>query len=177
MPDDVRKTGSVAGGPDAPDTAACVRDAVDAIIERYPDKTGRLLNVLNDVQERYRYVPEAAIERISERMGVSKGQIVGMGEFFNYLSLDPVGRCVIDVCDGTACHTQGAPRLVAEFEKALGVKAGQTTEDGLFTLRTVGCVGACGIAPVVVVEGDAYGRVRVMQVPAIVSAAEEAQAL
>ncbi len=141
-----------------------VAHAVDAIIERYPSKTGQLLNVLNDVQEENRYLPEEAVERIAERMGVPVEQIVRMGDFFNSLSNDPVGRCIVEVCDGTACHTQGSARLVAEFEKKLGIKAGQTTEDGLITLRTVGCVGACGIAPVVVVEGEAYGRVRVMQV-------------
>ena len=137
---------------------------VDDALERHADKTGRLLNVLNDVQDAYRYLPSEAIDRIAERMGVPAEQIVRMGAFFNNLSLDPVGRCIIDVCDGTACHTQGAPSLVAEFEKKLGISAGETTADGAITLRTVGCVGACGIAPVVVVEGDAYGRVRVTQV-------------
>lgn len=146
-------------------------DVVDASLKKHPDRTGQLLNVLGDVQESCRYLPPEAIERISERMGVPAEQIVRMGEFFNSLSLDPVGRVVIEVCDGTACHTQGASRLVAEFQKKLGIQVGQTTEDGLITLRTVGCVGACGIAPVVVVEGDAYGRVRVMQVADIAAAA------
>ena len=121
-----------------------------------------MLNVLNDVKESCRYLPEEAITLIAERLGVPADQIVRMGEFFNNLSLDPVGRCIVDVCDGTVCHTQGAARLVAEFEKVLGIKVGQTTEDGSITLRTVGCVGACGLAPVVLVEGEAYGRVRVM---------------
>lgn len=154
-----------------------IRMCVDAAFERYPDSTGQLLNVLNDVQESCRFLPPEAIKLIAERMGVPESQIVQMGEFFNYLSLDPVGRCVVEVCDGTACHTLGAPRLIAEFEKKLGIKVGQTTEDGLITLRTAGCVGACGMAPVVVVDGDAYGRVRVMQIADIAAAAvERAQA-
>ena len=160
--------------------AVRIRACVDAAFERHPDPTGRLLNVLNDVQEGCRFLPEEAIELIAERMDVPVKQIVQMGEFFSYLSLDPVGRCVIEVCDGTACHTQGSLRLVAEFEKKLGINVGQTTEDGLVTLRTVGCVGACGIAPVVVADGDAYGRVRVMQVGDIAQVvydrAQEAQA-
>lgn len=146
---------------------------VDDIASGYTDKTGRLLNVLNDVQETYRYIPGEAVDRIAQIMDVPKEQIVGMADFFGALSLDPVGRCIVDVCDGTACHTKGAARLVREFEKKLGIQAGQTTEDGLVTLRTVGCVGACGIAPVVVVEGDAYGRVRVMQVGDVVNTALE----
>lgn len=153
--------------------ADAVRATVDAIAGRYPDKTGKLLNVLNDVQETYRYLPQASIERISQIMDVPTEQIMRMGDFFAYLSLDPVGKVIIEVCDGTACHTQGSLRLAAEFEKKLGIKVGQTTDDGLITLRTVGCVGACGIAPVVVVEGDAYGRVRVMQVADIAAAAHE----
>lgn len=144
--------------------AAQAERLVDSIAARYPDKTGRLLNTLNDVQESCRFIPGEAIDRIAETMGVPAEQIVRMADFFSYLTLEPVGRCVIDVCDGTACHTKGAARLVSEFEKKLGVEVGQTTEDGLFTLRTVGCVGACGLAPVVVVDGDAFGRVRVTQV-------------
>lgn len=143
---------------------------VDDVVARYPDQTGKLLNVLNDVQESYRHLPGEALDRIAEAMDVPVDQLVRMGDFFNHLSLDPVGVCIIDVCDGTACHTLGAARLVDEFEKKLGIKVGETTEDGLVTLRTVGCVGACGIAPVVVADGDAYGRVRVMQVSDVASA-------
>ena len=149
------------------------RRLVDGVVARYPDRTGQLLNVLNDVQETYRHLPGEALDRIAEVMGVPVARLVRMGDFFNNLSLDPVGRVIVDVCDGTACHTLGATRLVAEFEKKLGIKVGETTEDGLITLRTVGCVGACGIAPVVVAEGDAYGRVRVMQVGDIAAAAYE----
>lgn len=145
-------------------SAGEVRDRVDAIIDRYDDNTGRLLNTLNDVQDEYRYLPSEALDLISERMEVPVAQLERMGEFFGNLSLDPVGTYLIDVCDGTACHTQGAPRLVQEFEKKLGIKAGETTDDGMITLRTVGCVGACGMAPVVVAYDDAYGRVRITQV-------------
>ena len=116
------------------DEATCI---VDEAVERYPDKTGRLLNVLGDVQEAFRYIPGEAADRMAHHMGVPVSQIVSMADFFGTLSLDPVGRCIVDVCDGTACHTQGAVRLVREFEKKLGIKAGQTTEDCMVTLRTV----------------------------------------
>ena len=170
-----RRWDSGVGGPGGSERT-CASEAaqfVDDALERHVDRTGRLLNVLNDVQGAYRYLPEEAIDRIAERMDVPVDQIVRMGEFFGNLSLDPVGCCIIDVCDGTACHTQGASQLVAEFEKKLGITAGQTTNDGAITLRTVGCVGACGIAPVVVVEGDAYGHVRVTQVSDVISLAQK----
>lgn len=148
-------------------SAGKVRDRVDAIIDQYDDNTGRLLNTLNDVQEEFRYLPSEALDHISKRMEVPVAQLERMGEFFGNLSLDPVGAYLIDVCDGTACHTQGSSRLVQEFEKKLGIKAGETTDDGMITLRTVGCVGACGMAPVVVACDDAYGRVRIAQVAGI----------
>lgn len=96
-----------------------------------------------------------------------------MGEFFGYLSLDPVGRVVVDVCDGTACHIQGAPRLVDELAEAFGIGVGETTPDGRITLRKVDCVGACGMAPVVLVEGETFGHVRVSRVEEIVQRADE----
>lgn len=137
---------------------------VDVMIENYNDKTGRLLNVLNDIQEEYRFLPKEALERVSNRLNVPIDQLERMGDFFGNLSLEPMGKYLIDVCDGTACHTQGAARLVQKFETALGIKVGTTTSDGAITLRTVGCVGACGMAPVVVAADDAYGRVRITQV-------------
>lgn len=142
---------------------ASVHDEVDAVLEKHPERTGRLLNTLNDLQEMYRYLPEEAIKRVSEKMGVSVDQIHTMADFFGFLSREPIGKYVINVCDGTACHAQGANRLVDEFKKILGVDVGETTLDGRYTLRTVGCVGACGLAPVVVAGGETYGRVSVMQ--------------
>lgn len=146
---------------------------VDEIWSRYPDRTGRLLNVLNDVQEAFRYLPAPAISRIGELEGCPTSRLKRMGEFFGYLSLDPVGRVIVDVCDGTACHIQGAPRLVDELAEAFGIGVGETTPDGRITLRKVDCVGACGMAPVVLVEGETFGHVRVSRVEEIVQRADE----
>lgn len=150
-----------------------VERVMQAALERHPDRTGRLLGVLEDVQEACRFIPGEAIERIAAEMDVPAEQIVTMCEFFSYLSLDPVGHVVIDVCDGTACHLQGAPRLVAEMEKHLGLKVGQTSDDGAVTLRVVGCVGACGLAPVVVMDDATYGRVRVTQIADLAALAKK----
>lgn len=152
----------------SPEAAAAV---VDVAMLEHPDRTGRLLGVLEDVQEAFRFMPGEAIDYVAEALDVPREQIVGMGEFFSYLTLEPQGRVVVEVCDGTACHMQGAPQLVAELEKRFGVKAGQTTADGSVTLRVVGCVGACGRAPVVVVDHNAYGRVRVTQLAEVAARA------
>ena len=145
---------------------------VSSFIAAYPDPTGRLINVLNDIQQKYRYLPAPLLDEVSCQMDVDRDQLDRMARFFDYLSLDQVGRCVIDVCDGTACHTQGAARLIREFEKLLGISVGQTTPDGSITLRKVACVGACSMAPVIVIDEGAYGRVRIQQIPSLVTVAQ-----
>ncbi len=137
---------------------------VDALWQRYPDPTGRTLNILNDLQDAHRYLPEASLLRLSELTETPIAHLKQMGEYFDYLSLDPVGRVLISVCDGTACHTQNAPTLLASLEKTFGISAGETTPDGNITLRSVGCVGACGIAPVILVEGEAYGHMALSRI-------------
>lgn len=144
-----------------------------SIIARYPDPTGRLINVLNDVQETFRYLPSDILDEVSAQLDVDRAQLDRMARFFDYLSLDPVGDCVIEVCDGTACHTSNAPLLIKELEQLLGIECGQTTEDGRITLRSVACVGACGLAPIIVVDGTTYGRIRIQNIPSIADTAVE----
>lgn len=146
---------------------------VASLIERYPDPTGRLINVLNDIQELFKYLPSAILDELSSQLDINRAQLDRMARFFDYLSLDPVGYCVVEVCDGTACHTSNAELLVKELEKLFGIECGQTTEDGSITLRKVACVGACGLAPIVVVDGEAYGRIRVQSIPVISHKAAE----
>lgn len=147
------------------------QEIVASIIAQYPDPTGRLINVLNDLQERYRYLPESMLDEVATQLSVDRDQLNRMADFFDRLSLVRVGRCVVEVCDGTACHSQGSMRLVREMERLLGVKAGATTPDGLITLKTVACVGACSLAPVVILDQQAYGRVRIQSVSALVAEA------
>ncbi len=151
---------------------SAVSEKTAEILQMHADPTGKVLDVLNSVQDTFGYVPPAAMEAIASEMGVPFSQIERMSDFFAYLSREPLGSCIIDVCDGTACHVRGASRLLSEFEKKLGISAGETTEDGRFTLRTVDCVGACGMAPVVVANGEAFGRVKVTQVADVAKAVE-----
>ena len=134
--------------------------AVETALDRYQDPTGQVLNILNEIQDRFNYLPETAIHELSERTGIPYSRLYSIGSFFDDFSLDPVGKYLVKVCDGTTCHIRGATELVQALEEKLGIQVGQTTSDGLFTLRTVHCVGACGLAPIIIVNGKISGRVR-----------------
>ncbi len=146
---------------------------VDIIMERYTDKTGLLLNTLNDIQDLYKYLPKETLQRVFENIGTSHEDLNSMGDFFDNLSLVPTGRYVIEVCDGTCCHIQGAPQIIDRFEKELGIKSGEVTADGLLSLRPVSCVGACGVAPVVQSGDHVYGCVRLIDISAIITSIRE----
>ena len=156
-----------ANGTVIPDARAQETAHIDEIILRHPHKTGQAINILNDVQAEFRYLPLTALERVSEKTGTPFEILKEMGIFYKSLSLDPVGQYLLEVCDGTACHTCGAQSLIQAFEKKLGISVGQTTADGLVTLRAVHCIGACGIAPVVVSDETVYGHVKLSQIQKI----------
>jgi len=149
-----------------------ITSVLDRALARYPDPTGRVLNVLNDVLSVFRYIPIEALEQLSHRIGIPLEQLLALCDCFRDFSLEPVGKYLVEVCNGTACHTRNAPEIISALENALGIKEGQTTEDGRFTLRAVHCVGACGLAPVVVVEGQAIGRVRLSEVNQVIKVAD-----
>ena len=132
---------------------------IDAIIARYEKSEESLLAALQDFQREFNYVPEDGIKRLSETMNVPLSKIYAMGTFYKALSLNPRGRHVIKVCTGTACHLKGADLMVEAIERDLKVKCGGTTQDKNFTLETVNCVGACAMAPVVVVGADYHGNI------------------
>ncbi|MFY9398759.1 MAG: NAD(P)H-dependent oxidoreductase subunit E [Desulfomonilia bacterium] len=129
---------------------------IDEIIERYDKSEESLLAILQDFQHTFRYVPEEGMKRVSEVLGIPESKIYGVGTFYKALSLVPVGRHTCKVCTGTACHLKGAHTLTDIIGKELGVEPGGTTEDGRFTLQTVNCVGACALAPVVMVDDEDY---------------------
>ena len=135
---------------------ACVDfTPVDAILSRYPQQEPSLIQVLQDVQRAYNYLPCEVLTRVAGRLGVPLARVFSVATFYKAFSLTPQGRTIIKVCTGTACHIRGAPILISEVERRLGIQPGGTTDDMAFTLQTVNCVGACAMAPVVVV-GDKY---------------------
>lgn len=140
---------------------------VNAVLERsfsaHGDGGGAVLNILNDIQEEFRYVPVEALDLLSRRLEIPFASLLETVSAFDDFSLDPVGEHLVLVCDGTACHAKGAGNIISALEDALGVECGKTTEDGLFTLRSVYCVGSCGLAPIVVMDQRSYGKVRLSE--------------
>jgi NADH:ubiquinone oxidoreductase subunit E len=130
--------------------------AVDDILARHPQVTGNLISVLHDVQSRFGYLPEEALRHLARKSGVPITRLYGIATFYRFFSLTPKGRHRIHVCLGTACHVKGGQRVLEEFERRLGVGAGETTPDMRYTLDQVRCVGACSFAPAVVVDETLY---------------------
>lgn len=130
------------------------------VLEKHNQDKGGLIAILEEVQSEYGYLPEASLRIISERTGRSLVDIYGVATFYRFFSLQPKGKHLVCACLGTACHVRGAPRVVAELEQQLGIKAGQTTPDKEFTLETVNCLGACALGPVVVIDGHYFSKVR-----------------
>ena len=133
---------------------------VDEIIENYSKKPASVIAMLQDIQTRFRYVPREAVRRLSEVLLIPEPQIYHIATFYKAFSLVPRGRHEIRVCLGTACHISGGKRIAEGFESTMKIQTGQTTRDGQFTLETVNCVGACGLAPVVMVDEEVHGKMR-----------------
>ncbi len=141
------------------------------ILEKHTEDKGRLIAVLEEIQAEYGYLPEQSLRIVSGETGCSMVDVYGVATFYRSFSLTPRGKHLICACLGTACHVRGAPRVVEEFERQLGIKAGQTTEDKEFTLETVNCLGACALGPVVVIDGHYFSKVRKSKVSQLLDGA------
>jgi NADH:ubiquinone oxidoreductase subunit E len=141
---------------------------VDEIVDRHGRQQEHLIAMLLECQEAFRYLPRQLIERVAARVNVPVTVVLGIATFYRGFSLKPVGRFQISVCTGTACHVLGATRLVEAFERELGVKRGDTSADGLFSLHTINCPGCCGLAPVVTVGQDVHGKINQARIPRLV---------
>ena len=130
----------------------------DAIITGYQGKTSGLTTILQDIQDEYNYLPPEAMERVAEKLGLPLTQVLHVATFYKAFSLEPRGKHLITVCLGTACHVRGGARLVEQVERLLKIRAGGTTPDLEFTLETVNCVGSCALGPVMIVDGEYYGK-------------------
>ena len=130
------------------------------ILEKHTEDKGRLIAILEEIQDEYGYLPEKSLQIVSDETGCSMVDVYGVATFYRSFSLKPRGKHLVYACLGTACHVRGAPRVVEELERQLGIKAGQTTEDKEFTLETVNCLGACALGPVVVIDGHYFSQVR-----------------
>lgn len=131
---------------------------LETIIENPGDAPFAVMEVLQDLQDAYRYLPEEAIVRVAEVLEVPLIEVFRLANFYKAFSLTPRGRHLVTVCTGTACQVQGAPRFVDELLGQLKVKPGETTEDGGFTVETVNCLGACALAPLIIIDGQYHGN-------------------
>ncbi len=131
---------------------------INAIINKVAIRDGSLINALEEIQERFRYLPPEALILASERLGVPLSQAYSVATFYNAFSLKPKGKHCLNVCMGTACHVRGSLQVLERLETKLGIKTGRTTRDHLFTLETVNCLGACALGPIVVTDGEYSGQ-------------------
>lgn len=130
---------------------------LDEAIKEYGNKESSLIAILQKAQESYRYLPEEIFPYLAEKLGIPEARIYGVATFYENFSLERKGKYVIKVCDGTACHVRKSIPNLMELRKQLGLKEGQkTTDDFMFTVETVSCLGACGLAPVMMVNDEVY---------------------
>lgn len=142
-------------------------DKVNTIMDKYKGEDGAVISILQDIQAEYNYLPQDALREVSERLDLPLIDIYSVATFYKSFSLTPRGKHLITVCLGTACHVRGGPRILEEVERRLDIKAGETTEDKLFTLETVNCLGCCAIGPIVVVDDEYYGEMTIRKVDPI----------
>ena len=139
-------------------------EALGAILESLPDagtrspRQGELIPLLQEIQRAYGYLPKPILAEMSRRTGIEASRVYGVATFYEQFHLEPHGRHTIRCCRGTACHVKGGARIIKTIKQSLGVEPGETTEDMEFTFETVACLGACALAPVMVVDGTYYGK-------------------
>ncbi|WP_462281626.1 NADH-quinone oxidoreductase subunit NuoE [Salinivirga cyanobacteriivorans] len=131
---------------------------LDPLIDKYKNKKGNMIPLLQGTQDIYGYLPRAAFEKIAHETGLQLNDMFGVATFYAQFRLKPVGKNIVKVCHGTACHVQNATKITESLEETLGVKDGETTDDMLFTLESVACLGCCSLAPVMMIGDETYGN-------------------
>jgi len=131
---------------------------LDPLIARYKGQKGNVIPLLQGAQDIYGYIPRPAFEKISQETGLELSEMFGVATFYSQFRLAPVGRHIIKVCHGTACHVQNAKEISEALEEALKIRDGETTEDRFYTLESVACLGCCSLAPVMMIGDQTYGK-------------------
>jgi NADH-quinone oxidoreductase subunit E len=151
---------------------ADTREKLQEIFSHYHGRQEELIPILQEAQEEFRYLPSEVMLEIARFLGVPESAVFGVSTFYAQFKFSPVGRHILKVCRGTACHVRGAPRILDEAEKQLGIKAGETTEDLEYSLETIACFGSCALAPVMVHDEDVHGRMTPAKVREILGKAK-----
>lgn len=128
------------------------------VIENHKNQPGGLMPVLQEAQAIYGYLPVEVQQMVADGLGIHLSEVYGVATFYSQFSLTPKGKHIISVCLGTACYVKGADKILAAIEDELGIKSGECTADGLFSIEACRCLGACGLAPVMTVDGEVYGK-------------------
>jgi NADH-quinone oxidoreductase subunit E len=153
--------------------AKAIDKGVEEVLARFRGNRGELIGILQAVQERLGYLPDRAMLRIARFAGVPESQMFGVASFYAQFRFKPVGRKRVMVCQGTACHVRGGAKILDEIEKRLQIKPGGTTPDLEYSLDTVACIGACALAPTIMINKDTHGRLTQKKVGEIFGAKEE----
>ncbi len=143
--------------------------ALQQVIDELKDEPGALMPIMQRAQDIFGYLPEDVQYYIAKALDIPVSDVYGVATFYAQFNLEPKGKYVISVCLGTACYVKGSQQVLDKLEEVLGVSAGHTTKDGLFTLNATRCLGACGLAPVIMINDDVYGRLTPDQVPGIIA--------
>ena len=138
------------------------------ILTEFQGEEGDLIPLLQRVQEKFGFIPEEAIKQMSRFLRISENQIFGVASFYSQFRFVEPGKCTIKVCMGTACHVRGSQNILDEFRRWLHIEPGETTDDKLFTLETVNCLGACALGPIVVFDADYHGQMRIKKVEELI---------
>ena len=146
-----------------------VKNETKEIIQKYPKERNQLIAILNEVQEKYGYIPKQAQVAISEELNIPMAEIYGVITFYSRFTLSPKGKYNISICLGTACYVKGSQKLLDRAKERLKIEPGDVTEDGKFSIDEVRCVGACGLAPVFMVNDEVYGNATVEQLDKVIN--------
>jgi NADH:ubiquinone oxidoreductase subunit E len=149
------------------------KNDLEALTAKVAGRKRALIPVLQNIQDRFHWLPPEALEHVADALGVPLVQVYGVATFYRSFSLSPRGRHICTVCLGTACHVRGGPAVLEQFERKLGIAAGQTTPDGKYTLERVNCLGACALAPLAVVDGRYYSQMNPAKAEAILAGMEK----
>lgn len=146
---------------------------LEALTAKYRGRPRSLIQALQDIQDRFRWLPPEALEHVAAALGLPLVQVYGVATFYRSFSLEPRGRHICTVCLGTACHVRGGAAVLEGFERRLGIAAGQTTPDGAYTLERVNCLGACALAPLAVVDGRPHAGMTEAKIDAVLAEADK----
>lgn len=140
----------------------------ESIIKKHSQEKKELIPILQDIQSQFNYLPQDALCMVSSALNIPLIDVISVATFYSAFSLTPRGKHVVTICMGTACHVRGAPMILDEFKRKLDIDVEETTEDNMFTLETVNCLGACALGPIAVIDGEYHGQMKIRKVDKLI---------